>query len=590
MLPPPTPATTARRTTWRRWLAPLAAALWLSGCGGGGGAGDAGSGSPAVPAAAPAPAPAQRLSDRDAVRLADQASFGASEALLAELRERSAAEWIAAQMALPASRYRSGGGDELHRGVTPVPFCERPERAGPTCVRDHLSTQPLLWDFYRNALEQPDQLRQRVAFALQQVVVVSGLEVSGTYGHRRHHNLLLDHAFGNWRDLLRAVTLSPVMGEYLDLVNNQAAAPNENYARELLHLFSIGRCRLRRDGLPAGERCEPVADNAQIRAYARALTGWTYPPGGSATTPCLPLGSRCPYLGADMVPAPSMHDSSPLTLLSGVQLAAGHDAPQALEAVLDSLMAHPNVGPFVARRLIQHLVTSNPTAGYVDRVATAFERGRLERDGHRFGSGRRGDLAATVAAILLDDEARGGAPATAPGRLREPVLVFTGALRAFGGRSDGEPMAWWLGQELHQMVFNPPSVFSFYSPEMRLAGSALEAGAFGIHHSSAAVQRLNLLGLLFDWGGVPADGSVPGAVGTAVDVGAFSADADQPGRLVDRLSRLLHGQPLPDAARAAVVAAVAAWTPEVAPGDWRARRVQAAAYLLLAAPAWQVIR
>ena len=573
-------------------LAP--ALLLLTACGGGGNE-SAESGAVGAMASTVAPLAGQvgpLLNDRDAVRLADQATFGASETLLAGMRTQSAASWITAQMALPPSRYTRGGGDEIHRNVSAVAFCDRLEQAGPNCARDHLSTQPLLWDFYRNALEGPDQLRQRVAFALQQIVVVSGLEVFGTYGHRRHHILLLDQAFGNWRDLLRATTLSPVMGDYLDLVNNQAAAPNENFARELIHLFSIGRCNLQGDGTLAGGRCEPVATNNQIRAYARALTGWTYPPGGSAQSACMPAGSNCPHFGRDMVPAPAMHDRSAITLLSGVQLTTGHDAQQALEAVLDSLMAHPNTAPFISRRLIQHLVVSNPSPDYVARVAEAFQRGTFERYGHRFGTGRRGDLAATAAAILLDDKARGtgSASSASGGRLREPVLVFTGALRAFGGRSDGEPMSWWLGQELHQMVFNPPSVFSFYDPEMRLQGGTLEAGAFGIYNSSAAVQRLNLLGLLFDWGGLQADRSVPDALGTGVDVSSFIADVDDLGRLVDRIGRMLHGQPLPASARVAVVAAAGSWTPELAAADWRQRRVQAIAYLLLAAPAWQIIQ
>lgn len=577
-----------------RWSHALVGALFvavLAGCGGGGGGGS--SAPPAAPPppggtpAPPPPAPAG-TTQRDAVRLADQASFGPTEALVSEIRTQGPAAWIAAQMALSHSRYTSGGGSEVHQYTGSGDFCDS---RGPSCWRDWQSTQPLLWDFYRNAIGQPDQLRQRVAYALQQILVVNNLDVAGTYGFRNYHNVLLRESFGNYRQVLKKVTLSPVMGDFLNNANNDRDAPNENYARELLQLFSIGTCELNADGTLRGGACTPTYGNDTVRAYAYALTGWTYPAGGATSYGCWPTGANCRYYAGandgDMVPVARYHDSAARTLLGGVTLAAGHTAPQALDAVLDSLMAHPNTAPFIGRQLIQHLVTSNPTPAYVGRVANAFSSGRYQS----FGSGQRGDLAATVAAVLLDAEARGEPASRSVGRLREPVLLFTGVLRGLNGATDGEALGWWWGEWLRQHVFRAPSVFNFYPPDYPVAGTQLVGPAFGIHNANTALARLNYLTYLLDWGGSPAaDSEAPNPVGTVVNLSAFSADAADAGALVDRLSNLALGRTLPSAARSEVVRATAWWTPATDPADWRAQRVRTAAFLIYGSPHYQVQR
>ncbi|MFZ2986390.1 DUF1800 family protein, partial [Ideonella sp.] len=357
-------------------------------------------------------ASAGTVSALDAVRLANQASMGPSEALLAEIQAAGTpAAWIKAQMKLDVSRYRSGGTEAVHKNVDELGYCGQPSQVGNVhCWRDNFSTEPLAWDFYRNATTQPDQLRQRVALALHQFLVVSGHEIGGTYGLRNYQNNFLSLAFGNYRDVLRKVILSPVMGDYLDHVNNDKAAPNENFARELLQLFSLGNCQLNRSATLVGGKCAAVYDNAMVRNYAYALTGWTYPKGGSASWGCWPEGAHCQYYAGDMVPAPKLRNKKPRTLLSGVAVADGADSATALDAVLNSLMAHANLAPFVARQLVQQLVSSNPSPEYVKRVATAFEAGKFkfgpEGSTVSFGTGVKGDLAATVAAALLDPEAR----------------------------------------------------------------------------------------------------------------------------------------------------------------------------------------
>ena len=537
-----------------------------------------------TPAPTPAPAPPPvAISTRDAVRLADQGSFGPTETLVATIKTQGPTNWISAQMALNSSRYTSGQSGAVHQYTGSGEFCDG---KGTNCWRDWSSTQPLVWDFYRNAVTQPDQLRQRVAFALQQIVVVNSLEVDGTYGFRLYYNNLLANAFGNYRQLLQRVALSPVMGDFLNNANNDKAAPNENFARELLQLFSIGTCELNTDGSLKGGACTATYSNDTVRSYAYAMTGWTYPAGGATPYGCWPTGMNCRYYDGDMIAVASYHDSAERKLLAGVTVAVGSAAPAALESVLDSLMAHPNIAPFIGKQLIQHLVSSNPSPAYVTRVAAAFTNGKFQG----YGTGQKGDLAATVAAILLDAEARGDTTTRTAGKLREPVQLFTGVVRAMNGKTDGDAFAWWWGDSLRQHVFRPPSVFNFYPPDYPVAGTALVGPTFGIHSANAALERLNVLTYLLDWNGSDPSADIPNALGTRVDLTAFTADAADAAKLVDRLSMLALGQALPTTPRQKVIDAVSWWTAQTDATNWKTNRVKAAAYLVFGSPNYQVLR
>ena len=575
---------------------PALLVLGLAACGGGGGGGTSGGEGAADAGSTTRPPedisvyvsdvpPEQPTTTRDAVRLADQASFGPTEALVTKIKAVGARRWLAEQMPLHDSSYTSGGTGAVHQTGRSEPYCDQPAFASDTCWRDNVSTEPLVWDFYRNAVNRPDQLRQRVAFALQQILVVSGLEANGTYGYRNYYNALLDNALGNYRQVLKKVALSPVMGDYLNNVNNDKDAPNENFARELLQLFTIGTCELNVDGTLKGGSCTPTYTNEMVRNYAFALTGWTYPKGGTNPDGCWPQGANCMYYQGDMAPVERYHDTAARPLLGGMSLQAGHTAPVALEKVLDSLMAHPNTAPFVGRQLIQHLVSSNPSPGYVARVAAAFNSGKFGV----FGSGQRGDLAATVAAVLLDDEARGESVRTAGGKLREPVQMFTGVLRALNGRTDGDALTWWWGDQLQQHMFRPPTVFNYYPADYPVPGTSLQGPTFGIHNVNTALQRLNYLAYLVDWNGSNPSAQVPNAVGTKVDLSAFVGDAGDAGKLVDRMSSLVLGQPLPPIPRGEVIKAVSTWT-SATDRDWQTWRVKTAAYLLFASPNYQVQR
>jgi hypothetical protein len=544
---------------------------------------------PMIVTSAPATA-AVPLSVREAHRLADQATFGPTEANIADIRVRGRSNWVAWQMGSVVSRYTSGNGDSMHKNVGTTAWCDQAGNAGPYCWRDWYSSSPLAWDFYRNATQNGDQLRQRVAFALSQILVINNMEVEGTYGLRYYHNMLLTNSFGNYRQLLKRIVLSPAMGDFLNNVNNDKDAPNENFARELLQLFSIGTCELNLDGSLKGGACTPTYDNDTIRSYAYALTGWTYPAGGSSTTGCWPSGTNCRYLGSDMVPVARYHDGNPHTLLSGVSVPAASTAPQALERVLDSVIQHPNTAPFIGKQLIQHLVTANPTPAYVQRVATAFNAGRFTSEGVTFGSGQRGDLAATIAAILTDSEAREPSNPRRSGKLREPVLMFTALLRGLNGRTDGYSLTWWWGEALRQHVFRAPSVFNFYPPDYPLAGTPLVGPSFGVHNANSALERLNYLTYLLYWGGSEPVAGIPNAIGTTVNTTPFEADAADPAKLVDRISVIATGGPLPAAQRTQIINAVTLFTLTNAGAPWKTERVRQAIYLVFASPAFQIQR
>jgi len=575
----------------------------LAGCGGGGGestapvVADHDVKALSVPSAdASASAAATRATQADAVRLAQQASLGPNEALVAEISAKGAPAWIQAQMKLPASRYTHGGGDAIHTRTSETPFCEAgQQKNNPNCWRDFYSVEPLVWDFYRNATTQPDQLRQRVAMALSHILVVSGEKVFGTYGMRFYQNQLSGSAFVNYRSVLEKVVRSPVMGDYLDHANNDRYAPNENFARELLQLFSLGTCKLSPDGSLLSGRCKPVYNNELVRNYAYALTGWTYPPGGKTAWGCWPAGANCTYYEGQMVSAPRLRDAKARSLLSNVTVPADSDAPHALSAVLDSLMRHDNLAPFIGKQLIQHLVVSNPAPAYVARVSTAFSNGSFdhtdETGNYHFGSGRPGDLAATVAAVLLDPDARNPrAGVASAGHLRSPVLLFTGALRALNGHSDGAALGYWWGAALQQHMFMSPSVFGFYPPSYPVPGTDRTGPEFGLHNTNGALERLNYLVYLLEWGGSPPDADIPQAVGTGVDLSEFLADAGKAPVLIDRLALMTIGAPLPAGPRNKAIAAINFWTPATDAKNWRERRVRTAAYLVLGSPDYQVQR
>lgn len=384
------------------------------------------------------------------------------------------------------------------------------------------------WD---TVINKNDQLRQRLAFALSEIFVVSDVNQTialyGQYGLANYYDMLATNAFGNYRQLLEDVTLHPDMGIYLSMLRNEKAQPernirpDENYAREVMQLFSIGLHELNLDGtrkLAAGQPI-PTYNQTDIEEFAKVFTGWTFSNASSWSNPWIGSGDKT----HPMIPMDEFHEMSEKHLLNGAVLPAGQSARDDLRDALDNLFSHPNVGPFIGKQLIQRLVTSNPSDAYVARVATVFNNN---------GLGVRGDLKAVTKAILLDSEARTGhLNGVIFGKMREPMLRLSHLRRAFpvvpmmreGDLYDGER----CGQgsyELYELnlgfpydprlvfgqdIMRAPSVFNFFSPNFAppglISNQALVAPEFQIMTENTLAGYFSEEALEIQATGIPGD-------------------------------------------------------------------------------------
>ncbi len=359
-------------------------------------------------------------------------------------------------------------------------------------------------DWWQDALFGQDQLRQRVAYALSKLFVVSYDGVDPRY-YPYYLNALSRDALGNWFDLMKDVSLSGAMGTYLDAANSQAAAAgghaDENFARELMQLFSIGTVALNQDGSVQRDGNGNTIPNytpATVQSFARAYTGYTFA-NDDCSKPSKPLyyfWPDPPGAGCAMQALDQYHDTAPQTLLRGVTLPAGQSTEADFTAALQNVFNDPSLPPFVCRRLIQNLVKSNPSPAYISRIAGVFIND---------GGGVRGDMKAVVRAILLDPEAREddqvGASDPNTGMLRDPTLWWISVLRALGA-TQNTPFPWrgvykntfnlWL-TDLGQDPHHEPSVFSFYEPNFTINGGTLYAPEFQLentHSISPMIEHL----------------------------------------------------------------------------------------------------
>jgi uncharacterized protein (DUF1800 family) len=409
--------------------------LGLAGCGSDGG----GTSQP------PPPPPPPPVTKAEAFQLLNQSTFGATETEAQRVIDMRIEPWIDDQMAKPVSLQLP------HLQSLPRPqflFQLQPDRAD-------------IW--FRNALNGEDQLRQRVAFALSEIMVVSELGAlsNATYSLASYYDVLARNAFGNYRDLIEEVTLHPAMGVYLSMLGNERPnqvlniRPDENYARELMQLFSIGLVELNPDGTekldPQGMPI-PTYDQSTIEGFAHVFTGWTYAGAFSFNQAFRNDANQV----VPMQLYPAFHDDGTKMLLRGTTLSAGQTGDQDLQAALDNIFDHPNIGPFIAIRLIHRLTTSNPSPGYVQRVASVFDNN---------GQGVRGDLGAVVKAILLDEEARPDLPMEIDGKVKEPLLRLTQFYRAYNAVSEsGRYPLNFAYIFTGQGPLQSPSVFNFFSP------------------------------------------------------------------------------------------------------------------------------
>jgi hypothetical protein len=498
-----------------------------------------------VGVASPAVSPAA------ARRFLEQAAFGPTPADAAHVQAIGYQAWLTEQFNMPmVSNY--------------TPLLSSSQGGMPTY-------------FLTNAVTNPDQLRQKVAFALSQIFVTSITKIIWNGDMVPYQNMLLSDAFTNYRQILGDVTLSPCMGEYLDMANNAKANPaagtvaNENYAREIMQLMSIGEKLLNQDGtlqLDASNNYIPTYNQTNVTELARVFTGWTYPPKTAGGQPV--WGAYINSANGPMVPFPAMHDFGAKNLLNGYVAAANLTTQQDLQGALDNIAGHPNVAPFISKQLIQHMVKSNPTPAYIGRVAAAFTQSN-------------GDMPTVLTAILLDQEARandaGGADQPTDGHLQEPALLLPGYIRAFGGTMT---TANYYASEMAAMgqdIYNAPSVFNYYSPGYVIPGFGVGGPEFQIDNPNNSILRENLVGSFFNQYSNPVQSYGPG---TTVDLTPLLPLASTPPTLLDALDLTLTHGAMPAAMKQIVLNAVIADT------GGNLHRVQTGIYLILTSSYYNV--
>ncbi|PID61031.1 MAG: hypothetical protein CSB44_08155 [Gammaproteobacteria bacterium] len=409
-----------------------------------------------------------QLSLIDAYRLLDQTTFGPALAEIEAAADMGPGAWIDRQMQLPATYL--------------LPLLMQSDRSR---WNEYVNT------WWRRVIQSDDQLRHRVAFALSEIFVVSASDGLGEEqeGLANYYDILLRHAFGNYRELIEDITLNPIMGEFLSMKGNQGPdperniQPDENYARELLQLFSIGLVRLNPDGTPIlDDKGVPVPtyDQEIVEGFARVFTGWHFANAEDFRWP-----DNTDYL-SPMTAWPEYHASGRKTLLRGRVLEAGGTPEDDLEAALDNIANDPNTGPFLSKQLIQRLVTSNPSPGYVRDVAAVWDSN---------ASGERGNLGSVIKAILMHREARLGhleSPESF-GKLKEPLLRVAHLWRAFEPASIHHEFNYaWAESDLAQAPLYSPTVFNFFRPDYAPPGEIADAGLvapeFEIHDDSSIIR------------------------------------------------------------------------------------------------------
>jgi uncharacterized protein (DUF1800 family) len=525
----------------------------------GGGSGDS---APTPPPPTPAAITAAQAS-----RFLAQASMGASRSEIARVQSLGYAGWLDDQFAMPQQGTRWDW--LVAKGFDAA-----------TNQNNEAGFDSSAW---RKLIASPDTLRQRVTLALSEIVVtaIDGLVGGGgwkAFSAAAWLDMLEANAFGNYRTLLQDVSRSPAMGLFLTFRGNVKAnpakgtLPDENYAREVMQLFTIGLQKLNPDGslLLAGGQPQDTYGQDDIAGLARVFTGWDFDlAGGTTATP--------DYQRRPMIQVPTRHETGAKTFL-GTTIAAGTDGAASLGLALDALFAHPNIAPFISRQLIQRLVASNPSSGYVARVAAVFNND---------GSGTKGNLRAVLKAILLDDEARAGSTAPGGGKLREPMLRFVAWARAFNANSASD--VWQIGNtsdpgtRLGQSPLRSPSVFNFFRPgyvppNSAIGSAGLVAPEFQITNESSVVGYINYM-----------QRAVSTGIGDVVaDYTSLLPLADNAQSLVDELNLLLAANQI----SATNVATIKTALDSMASGTDSARRnrIQAALVLVLAAPEFLVLK
>jgi uncharacterized protein (DUF1800 family) len=502
----------------------------------------------------------------DIVRFLEQATWGPTTSEIERVRQMGYQAWIVDQITTPPTGYPP---------FTPVKD-NPPSNCTGNCQRDNYSMYPLQRQFFLNALYGQDQLRQRVAWALHSMIVVSGLDENLPSWYQPYLAAIYNNAFGNYRQLLQDVTLTPAMGDYLNLNTSTANLPNENYAREIMQLFSLGTDLLNIDGTPqtlADGTIIPTYDQFAVTEMARALTGWHFAP---------VIGPGITNYRDPMIANTANHDLGSKSLLNGFNISPGQTPDQDLSDALDNIFNHPNVGPYVAKHLIHSLVTSNPSPAYVQRIATVFNDN---------GLGVRGNMQSVVMAILLDPEARQITPADPNyGHLSNPVVMTLKLLRAMNaGSANGQTLSdGYLAPTVSAMgqdVFRPATVFSYYPADYVVPGLTILGPEFGVFQSTTSLKRANFINQM-TFSNIPATvatGNAPN--GTALDLSSLVGLGLHPRAMVLELSHMLMHDSMSLQMQNEIITAINA-----VPASNPRLRAQAALYLAASSSQFQVER
>ncbi len=488
----------------------------------------------------------------DRTRFLEQATFGPTDALNDRLRRIGIRTFLAEQL--------EATGPSTAYPVLPLKNIDSMNTfadggcgtgAPANCQRDHYSMYLMQRWFYQDAFYGNNQLQHRTAWSLSQIWVTAFPEV-GQPSHMLPYQKILDkYAFGDYRELMEEMTLNPAMGRYLDMLGSTQNNPNENYAREILQLFTIGVFMLNQDGTVQTDGLGnplPTYDQETVNNFTEIFTGWQLceqNPPTCMNNPPNPAFGTIPNLIDPMILNPGLHNTTSKTLLNysgalNVNIPAGQAGTVDLEQALDNIYRHPNVGPFIGKLLIQHHVTSDPTPAYVSRVAAVFNND---------GQGNRGNLKAVIRAVLLDPEARGDVK-TDPnyGKLREPVQLITNVLRNFGVRSangltTSDGVLNFHSTPMSQNVYQSPSVFNYYPADYIVPGTSVHGPEFGILNTGTSISRINFMNTVV-FGTIPVSNpNFPN--GTSLNLTGLQAisAADPTGnQLLDELnSKLMHG-------------------------------------------------
>ena len=495
-----------------------------------------------------------------AARILDQTSFGPTTSTIQHVEQIGIDAYLKEQFAVPTTTLAA---------ITSSPLPA-------VCLAANTAYPCAESEWWTAAITGPDQLRQRVAFALSEMFVVSTQSIAGQ-AIPQFHNALANDAFTNFSTIMKDVALSPAMGGYLNMLNSAKPATgqiaNENFARENMQLFTLGLALLNQDGTPqldsSGNPVQPYTE-LQVQAFARAYTGWTYAIAGGGSPTKFPNGTA--DYADPMAQVESSHDTTSKILLNGTVLPAGQTAAADLNGALSNIFNHSNVGPFVCKQLIQHLVTSTPSAAYVSRVAGIFANN---------GSGVRGDMQAVIRAILDDQEARAGDTNASydGGHLREPILFITAMIRGLGFTNTDVNASYAslsnYSANLSERPYRANSVFNFFPPEYVIPATTLNAPEFGIENTATATLRLSL-----------ADSIVNNKITSfTVDLSNTSSLgvlAANPTNLVSTLSMLFMHSQMPTNMQTAI-------TNAITPLTSNAQRVRVAVYLIITSSQYKVI-